>query len=80
MVKSILKRETNDWVFFLNVLFACFRVLLLCYFFFKSVKGVVIIEGIYEVRDKHVFILVAQNQCCFYQRGEFAILLEQDAL
>lgn len=48
--------------------------------FFESVKGVVIIEGIYEVRDKHVFILVAQNQCCFYQRGEFAILLEQDAL
>lgn len=49
-------------------------------FSFKSVKSVVIIEEIYEVRDRYVFILVAQNEYCFYQREEFSILFEPDIL
>lgn len=59
-------------------LFLCFMAVLL--FSFKSVKSVVIIEEIYEVRDRYVFILVAQNECCFYQREEFSILFEPDTL
>lgn len=67
-------------LFFLERIYLvlCFMAVLL--FSFKSVKSTVIIEGIYEVRDRYVFILVAQNECCFYQRGEFSILFEPDTL
>lgn len=55
---------------------SCFFVLL---FFSKSVKGMVIIEGIYEVRDRYIFILVAQN--AVFIRGEsLPFLLQPDTL